>query len=282
MSYSTKYQNVIDANILVHSELVKKGEYQKSPHFNVENVNKIKSKLTDLISTLSFENDKKKMVDFGCGTGFIINLIHDHFYEVHGVDVTKEMMKHVDLSPGNISLHECFAEKTNFSDNSFDFATAYSFMDHLLDYRVFLKEVYRTLKKGGVFYTGLNPNKDFIIGMEHAEKTISLGSSIVNLEIEKALHNGKYYEENFGLDSNLLENAEPTKTFDKGFDFKEVLQFAKSIGFSKTEVKFEWYLGQAQISKKKTNEETIIENYLQSILPFSSLCYKYLTFILTK
>jgi 2-polyprenyl-3-methyl-5-hydroxy-6-metoxy-1,4-benzoquinol methylase len=281
MSSSSKYKEVIDANILVHSELVKKGEYQKSPHFKTENANKVKSKLTQLISNLP-SNTKKKMVDFGCGTGFIINLIHDHFYEVHGVDVTKEMMKHVDLSPGNITLHESFAEKTNFSDNSFDFATAYSFMDHLLDYRDFLKEVYRTLKKGGIFYTGLNPNKDFILGMENAEKSISLGSPIVNLEIEKALHNGEYYKENFGLNSRLLEQAEPTKTFDKGFDFKEVLAFAKSVGFSKTEVKFEWFLGQAQVSKKKLNEVNVIDDYLQSILPFSSFCFKYLSFIFTK
>lgn len=281
MKLPPDFKSVIDANIFVHSELVKKGEYQKSPHFNLENVNKVKCKLTNLIKTLP-SNNKKKMVDFGCGTGFIINQIYDQFYEVHGVDVTKEMMKYVDLSPGNIILHESFAEKTNFPDNNFDFATAYSFMDHLLDYRVFLKEVYRTLKKGGIFYTGLNPNKDFIIGMENAEKSISLRSPIVNLEIEKALHNGKYYEENFGLNSSLLEKAEPTKTFDKGFDFKEVLKFAKSVGFSKTEVKFEWFLGQAQISKKKLNEEKVIESYLQSILPFSSLCYKYLDFILTK
>jgi ubiquinone/menaquinone biosynthesis C-methylase UbiE len=274
--------DVIKSNIQVHSILVKKGEYQKSPHFKLENVARVKSILEKLISRLPSKITKKKMIDFGCGTGFVIKLIHRHFNEVHGIDITKEMMKHVDTSPGNIFLHESLAEKTSFSDNTFDFATAYSFMDHLLDYKVFLKEVYRTLKKGGIFYCGLNPNKDFILGMEYADKSLSFGSALVDQEIKKALHDGQYYKENFGLNSSLLEKAEPIKTYDKGFNFKEVIQFAKSLGFSKTDVSFDWFLGQGQFSKKNLKKVVIIEEYLQSLLPFSSLCYKYLSFTFIK
>jgi ubiquinone/menaquinone biosynthesis C-methylase UbiE len=274
--------DVIKSNIQVHSILVKKGEYQKSPHFKLENVARVKSILEKLISRLPSKITKKKMIDFGCGTGFVIKLIHRHFNEVHGIDITKEMMKHVDTSPGNIFLHESLAEKTSFSDNTFDFATAYSFMDHLLDYKVFLKEVYRTLKKGGIFYCGLNPNKDFILGMEYADKSLSFGSALVDQEIKKALHDGQYYKENFGLNSSLLEKAEPIKTYDKGFNFKEVIQFAKSLGFSKTDVSFDWFLGQGQFSKKNLKKVVIIEEYLQSLLPFSSLFYKYLSFTFIK
>ena len=275
--------DVIKANIEVHSELVKKGEYQKSPHFNDENKNEVKIKLEKLVSTLPTDIKEKKMIDFGCGTGFIIQLIQKKFTEVHGVDVSIEMMKHVDTSSGNIFLHESVAEKTPFNENSFDFATAYSFMDHLLDYKIFLKEVYRTLKKGGVFYSGLNPNKDFILGMDKSEKSIKLKSGVVNDEISKALHNGAYYKKNFGLNDDVLEKAEPTKTFEKGFDFNEVLKFAKSLGFSKVDVTFDWFLGQGQILKEqKSNDIKIINNYLQSLLPFSSQCFKYLSFIFTK
>ena len=101
--------DVIKANIEVHSELVKKGEYQKSPHFNDENKNEVKIKLEKLVSTLPTDIKEKKMIDFGCGTGFIIQLIQKKFTEVHGIDVSTEMMKHVDTSSGNIFLHECVA-----------------------------------------------------------------------------------------------------------------------------------------------------------------------------
>lgn len=274
--------DVINANIQVHSKLVKNGEYQKSPHFLIENQKRVKSKLKELILLMPSKIKKKKMIDFGCGTGFIIKLIHKYFNEVHGVDIAKEMMKHIDTSSGNIFLHESLAEKTPFPNNTFDFATAYSFMDHLLDYKVFLKEVYRTLKKGGIFYCGLNPNKDFILGMDYAKKSLSFGSALINQEIKKALHNGEYYEENFGLSRNLIQKAEPIKTFEHGFNFKEVIQFAKSLGFSKTDVSFDWFLGQGQISKKNLERANVIEEYLQSLLPFSSLCYKYLSFTFIK
>ena len=280
MNKKITYKEVISANIEVHNELVKKGEYQKSPHFFEENKKKVKTKLEKIISNLS---SKDKMIDFGCGTGFIIQLIHQNFTEVHGVDISAEMMKHVDTSSGNVFLHESIAEKTTFDDSLFDFASCYSFMDHLLDYKPFLEEVFRVLKQGGIFYSGLNPNKDFILGMSKIEKSITFGSSIIDNEIKKALHNSEYYKNNLGLSSNLLDKAEPIKSLEKGFNFNEVLEFAKTLGFSNTEVTFDWFLGQGEISKKKSLDDVeIIEEYLQSLLPFSSPCYKYLSFIFTK
>lgn len=280
MNKKITYNEVIAANIEVHNELVKKGEYQKSPHFFEENKRKVKTKLEKIISNLS---SKDKMIDFGCGTGFVIQLIYQNFAEVHGVDISAEMMKHVDTSPGNIFLHESIAEKTTFDDSLFDFASCYSFMDHLLDYKPFLEEVFRVLKRGGIFYSGLNPNKDFILGMSKIEKSITFGSSIIDNEIKKALHNSEYYKNNLGLSSNLLDKAEPIKSLEKGFNFNEVLEFAKTLGFSNTEVTFDWFLGQGEISKKKSLDDVeIIEEYLQSLLPFSSPCYKYLSFVFTK
>jgi len=279
MNKKITYNEVIAANIEVHNELVKKGEYQKSPHFFEENKKKVKTKLEKIISNLS---SKDKMIDFGCGTGFLIQLIHQNFTEVHGVDISAEMMKHVDTSSGNVFLHESIAEKTTFDDSLFDFASCYSFMDHLLDYKPFLEEVFRVLKRGGIFYSGLNPNKDFILGMSKIEKSITFGSSIIDNEIKKALHNSEYYKNNLGLSSNLLDKAEPIKSLEKGFNFNEVLEFAKTLGFSNTEVTFDWFLGQSEISKKSLDDVEIIEEYLQSLLPFSSPCYKYLSFIFTK
>ena len=280
MNKKIKHNEVIAANIEVHNELVKKGEYQKSPHFLEENKKKVRIKLEKIISNLSSKN---KMIDFGCGTGFIIQLIHQNFSEVHGVDISSEMMKHIDKSPGNIYLHESIAEKTSFEDSCFDFASCYSFMDHLLDYKSFLEEVFRVLKLGGIFYSGLNPNRDFILGMSKIEKSITFGSSILDNEIKKALHNSEYYKNDLGLSSNLLEKAEPIKSFEKGLNFNEVLVFAKKLGFSKVEVTFDWFLGQSEVSKKQSlNDVEIIEKYLQSLLPFSSPCYKYLSFIFTK
>lgn len=283
MSSKITREEAIKANIYVHSFLANAGEYQKSPHFYPENIEKVKAivqRVTENITSAS----NAKAIDFGCGTGFMIHIMKDRFAEIHGVDITLDMMKHVDLSSGNIELHESLAENTPFETNTFDFATAYSFMDHLFDYKDFLQEAYRVLKTGGVFYSDLNPNRDFIMAMDSIEKTgLKTNSAIVEKEIQGALHNGAYYQENFGVNADVLDKAEPIKSKDKGFDANDVLATAKEIGFSECKIEFEWFLGQGKVMHEQSLEKAlIVDEYLTSVLPASSSLYKYLRFIFIK
>lgn len=275
-------ERVLESNRYVHSFLVELNEYQKSPHFRPENQQKVRNILLQLTAPLT---EKKRMIDFGCGTGFVINLAHDLFEEVVGVDITQEMMARVDLSPGNIRLVEALAEATPFEDNHFDFATAYSFMDHLFDYKIFLQEVYRVLKPGGVFYSDLNPNREFIVAMEKmAVRSVQDEcSSHISREIKGALHNGEFYQHQFGMDAEQLEQAEPGKTINKGFLLHEVAQVAKDIGFMDCKIEFEWFINQGEwVNQKDQGQAALIEEYLASMRPLSDQFYKYLRFVLVK
>lgn len=276
-------EEAIKANIYVHAFLANAGEYNKSPHFRPENQEKVRNILLRLTAAC---REKNKVIDFGCGTGFMIHLMHDLFKEVHGVDVTQDMMKQVDLSSGNVTLHESMAECTPFAAETFDFATAYSFMDHLVDYHAFLQEAYRVLKKGGVFYSDLNPNRDFIMAIAGAEKLaggVLPITPIVHREIQGALHNGEHYQEQFGMNAELLEKAEPIKTHDRGFSAVEVLEAARKIGFSDCRVEFEWFLGQAKVMHEQSRVDVdTVETYLNAVLPVSSHLFKYLRFVFVK
>lgn len=274
------------ANIYVHSFLANTGEYEKSPHYRPENRTKVRGIVKGLTKHLS-GSANTKAIDFGCGTGFMIDLIHDRFTEVHGIDIAQDMMKHVDLSPGNITLHEGVAEKTLFHDESFDFACAYSFMDHLFDYELFLREAYRVLNKGGIFYSDLNPNRDFAKAMQTVEANApGIGdlAPIITREIQGMLHNGEYYKSQFGMDPDQLEKAEPIKSRDLGFLADEVLASARRIGFSQSAVEFDWFLGQGKMIQDESSSANIefVNHYLKSILPISSGLFKYLRFIFVK
>lgn len=279
----TSREQTIKANIYVHAFLANSGEYQKSPHLRLENQEKVRGILKRLIGRMGSVGNAK-LIDFGCGTGFIIALAKDVFAEIYGVDITLDMMKQVDLSSGNVFLHGCLAEKTPFVDGYFDFATAYSFMDHLFDYKDFLKEAHRVLKPGGIFYSDLNPNRDFIVAMSRAETgSIVDVTAIVEKEIKGALHNGAHYSQSYGMDGILLDQAEPIKSIDKGFDATEVVAAARAIGFSQCEVEYEWFLGQAKLMHEQSIGSTeIVDSYLTSTLPISSQLYKYLRFIFIK
>ena len=282
---ATGRDDAVEANIYVHSFLANAGEYNKSPHFKSENQEKVRKILRRLITDLRTRG-VTKAIDFGCGTGFMLHLMQDLFDEVHGVDVTPAMMDQVDLSSGNVFLHESLAESTRFENDFFEFASAYSFMDHLFDYKDFLREAFRVLKPGGIFYSDLNPNRDFILSIAAADAQ-NYGSEqlmpIVAREIKGALHNGEHYQQTFGLNANQLEKAEPVKSINKGFSATEVLSAARTIGFTSCNVEYEWFLGQAKVMHEQSKSDSdTVENYLNAVVPVSSHLFKYLRFIFVK
>lgn len=275
----------IEANIYVHGHLARTGTYFSSPHFLPENKRHVRSVLEGLVRSYGGERPWRA-VDFGCGTGFLIDLMHDLIDEIDGVDITLEMMDRVDLSPGNIRLHMARAEQVPFGAEEFDFATSYSFMDHLYDYRPFIKEAARVLKPGGVFFSGLNPNRFFINAIVAAESNSGSGLQefpVVFKEVDGAIHNGRHYERKSGVNARMLEAAEPIKTLERGFDAAEVITYAKSIGFRDAWVEYEWFLGQgAVINGDRPDDAQAIQRYLEMIEPVAAHLFKYLRFIFIK
>jgi ubiquinone/menaquinone biosynthesis C-methylase UbiE len=284
-SQSVTKDEALKANIYVHSFLANAGEYDKSPHFRPENRAKVRNIVMRLTEGLQGRAGTQAL-DFGCGTGFMLQLIHDRFAQVHGIDITQEMMKFVDLGPGNIVLHEGQAESTPFAAETFDFACAYSFMDHLFDYREFLVEAFRVLKTGGIFYSDLNPNRDFATAMQRADADRSVFHElppVIAREVQGSLHNGEHYERQYGMDAEQLEKAEPIKSRDLGFSAGEILEAARTIGFSDCKVEFDWFLGQGKVMHEQSaGEADGIAQYLTSVLPVSASLFKYLRFIFIK
>lgn len=278
-------QETLNANIEVHSALANAGEYDKSPHFRPENKAKVRNVLTTIVSKLN-RPDGVKLLDLGCGTGFVLHIVSPFVKEAHGVDITDDMMAQVDLSLGNIYLKKSAAEDTGFDSESFDVVTAYSFLDHLYDYTLVLEEAYRVLNKGGVFYSDLNPNRQFSQLMMNLEEQAGLNNELpVELarEIKGMLHNGELYSEQFGISKDTLTKAEPQKSYSKGFESKEVISVAKKIGFSNVSIEFNWFLGQGVImnSDESLNIQDI-DSYLHKILPTSEPFFKYLRFVFVK
>jgi ubiquinone/menaquinone biosynthesis C-methylase UbiE len=255
--------------------------YNSEPHFREENQNKVKKRLQELQK----KTNAKNLLDIGCGTGFILNLAKDMFQELHGVDITPAMLEKVDLSSGNITLHNALAQEMPFEDSSFDMASAYAFIHHLEDYKKVLHEAYRVLKKGAIFYIDLEPNRLFWESMNKLEKAdeTSHYNPIVNREINSVLHTDRAVEEEFGIKADIFNSAEYTKSILGGIDAKEFCKDALEIGFSVATYEYDWFLGQGSIMHENSFEEAIaIENYLKSITPLADHTFKYVRIILQK
>src|SRR6476646_9891234 len=87
------YRSVIHANQQLHGALAH--AYNTSePHFRPENVAHVERKLQKLFS----ETAALRMLDLGCGTGFVIDIAKKYVKKIDGVDVTQDMLDRVELT----------------------------------------------------------------------------------------------------------------------------------------------------------------------------------------
>jgi len=265
---------VLDANIEVHTRMAERYEAEE-PHFRREN----REKVRDRLKALRARVPGGRLLDVGCGTGFIIHLASDLFDEIHGVDITPAMMQRVRRDKGNIVLHESPAETMPFRDATFDAVTAYSFVDHVEDQGALLREVARVLKPGGVFYADLIPNRLFWQALSPLRAGgVTRLSDIVRREAEMVTDNDKKVEQQFGIDADLFRRAEPGKE-GGGIDPSAFRSAALRAGFNTCDVTFDWFLGQGAIMHGQSFEDAaIVEAYLRRVAPLADHLFKYLYF----
>jgi SAM-dependent methyltransferase len=99
-----------------------------------------------------------KALEVGCGPGRLMLPLSRHFAEIHGVDVSDEMVARArDLLREAPNAHPhtgAGSDLTMFPDDSFDFVYSYAVFQHIPSKEVvlnYLREIQRVLKPRGVF-----------------------------------------------------------------------------------------------------------------------------------
>lgn len=270
--------DVIDANIHVHTSLAAVYNTDE-PHFRPENKQKVSSRLRALKERSGGEN----LLDLGCGTGFIIDLAREHFGSITGVDITPAMLEQVNTEGHDITLHNGPVEKLPYEADSFDAASAYSFLDHLEDQGSMLVEASRVLKPGASFYIDLVPNRFYWEALSNEQKYDEIElSAFVEREYSMVTENDKRVEAEYGINADTFRKAEPAKETG-GVDPFAFRELVLNSGFSACEIHFDWFLGNAKVLHQQSPEDAaIVQNYLEECLPVSKGLFKYVWFVLTK
>ncbi len=279
-----KYQEAIEANIAVHSAMA--DEYNTAePHFRKESVDRVRN----IVKEIADEIDFKNVLDLGCGTGFMINILKDHANHITGVDVTQAMMDKVDKS-GNAEINLINADtgSVELKQGHYDLATAYTFLDDLYDMNPTFQNCYNSLRDGGLFYADLSPNAYFwdeIKGLDSGQEY----DEIPQREIRAVTAKDEEIEAQFGVKKENFTQAEHQKHVEGGLREESVRKDLEAVGFKDVKFIYHWYIGQAQlINNESIDKETrfahaeVMHDYLTKSLPISRHLFKYVGFIARK
>ena len=95
------------------------------------------------------QGSKGTMLDVGCGLGLFVKNASDMGWVVQGIDVNKDLIKY-GKDTFNINLCCTTLKKAEFPNGHFDVITTYNLLDHLREPLLFLREIERVLKPGGI------------------------------------------------------------------------------------------------------------------------------------
>ena len=104
-----------------------------------------------------------RALEIGCGPGRLMRPLSRHFGEIHGVDVSDEMIARARANlrgiPHAHPHHTSGADLAPFADESFDFVYSYAVFQHIPSRDVvmqYLREARRVLKPGGILRAQIN------------------------------------------------------------------------------------------------------------------------------
>jgi len=110
--------------------------------------------------------DKKTVLDIACGSGYGTNMLATKAKKVFGVDIDPDAVKYANEQYGdkNIEFMTGEATKIPLEDNSIDVVITFETIEHVKNYRLFLTEIDRILKKDGLLLISTPNSLEFTKG----------------------------------------------------------------------------------------------------------------------
>jgi len=104
----------------------------------------------------SYDYRHKRVLDIGCGGGFLTEEIAKHGFDTTGLDPSAPSLvtarSHARILNLQIDYQEGVGEALLFPDNQFDIVFCLDVLEHVSDFRKIIREVSRVLAPGGFFF----------------------------------------------------------------------------------------------------------------------------------
>jgi ubiquinone/menaquinone biosynthesis C-methylase UbiE len=268
-------EEVRDANVEFHSQLADTFN-ETQPYMLPQNRVRVRAFLEKMAAGAS----PRELLDIGCGTGFIIELVAPLFDRIVGIDITPAMLDKVPRYP-NVELLLAEAEHVPCESSRFGVVTAYSLLQHLHEYGPVFREVYRCLASGGIFYA--DESQNFYCAEALRNVSVSAANEALAGERQAVIEDARRYAARFNLEEHTVERAMFQGKMRGGVREEEVAEALKGAGFVDVQFMYHWFVGQRALQAERgegfCNEHDAI---LQRLLPLTRPLYKYVGVVARK
>ncbi len=278
------HQEVTEANVAVHSTAAATYDLDE-PHFRPESRLRVRQNLERM-----FPSGGGRMLDVGCGTGFLSFVADGLFDTICGIDATPAMVQVARARPMKSKATFLITDVLEFVPDGapFDLVAGYAFLHHLVDPMPVLRKAWDWLAPRGQMYFDLEPNLKFWSALESVSFSDRENSSAA-LRRELASNRGDAEAERYGIDEGVFALAEYGKKVAGGFDLDAARDVLIGLGAVDFQPLFHWFVGEAFLIGKMATIEgseselrSSIDAVLQDALPLSSAMFKYVGFTCRK
>ena len=119
---------------------------------------RLKATLDFLKTFKDIHNQKVRLLDVGCASGWFISEICSYYphLKCSGVDVYQKAIEYAKKSYPHISFFHNDAHHLPFQKNSFDIVICTNVLEHVVNPREVMKEIKRVVKRSGIVIIGMD------------------------------------------------------------------------------------------------------------------------------
>ncbi len=197
-----------------------------------------------------------RFLDIGCGDGLFSSMVRRNYDHVYGIDGSATALQKMKTNGGGIPiLADLDGGFLPIADKVMDLVSCLDVIEHVFDPEKLIAEVYRVLKKNGVFIL-TTPNIRFI---DHIRSILIKGQFPKTSHDEFCYDGGHIHYFTFKDISKLLEKAGFKIKLEKGFDEKKyrslkTLLFRVSIKLFEKDISKEFFCPGILFNAIKSNE----------------------------
>lgn len=168
----------------------------------------------------------ERLLDLGCGSGFVARNARELYNHIYGVDISFRILQ--EIKDSHITVINADIDSLPFKSEVFDCVVTFATLHHCYNYDNLLSEIFRVLKKGGLYYSDHDMDAHFY---GRHRPLMSLYRLIFNAYRRYKRHCPQITKDDYHCSEYHAE----------GIHSEEIVASLRTIGFSKVEASYHWF-----------------------------------------